>query len=264
MSRSSRIGLMLFLTGCSLPLPAADVLREQELARELEARTQAGEMVWLQAQGTRFQALYRDAATRETRGAIVLLHDADSPLDAPGLLRELRKRLPDRGWATLALQGPLREAGADDYLPLMPETLTRIDTALGYLQERKPDNLILLGYRQGGLAVLRYLEEKSDAKVGAAILLDLRPNGDPEHDTALNDALGKAELPLLDILGGKEGVDDDLIQQRRHLMKHNAGYRIVPLTDTDHRLEGWNDMLINRIHGWLRQLPTKDARPPGP
>lgn len=258
--------LLLVLCGFSSQAPATDTLREQELAQEMEGRAAAGEMVWLEAQGTRFSALFRDAATPETHGGIVLVHDLESAPDAPELLRPLRTRLPDHGWATLSLQAPRREAGAEanDYLPLLPETLARLDAGLDYLHGRKIDNLIMIGYRHGGLGVLHYLEGKTEANVKAAVMVNLVSSGDKDHVAQLLDAMGKVRIPLLDVLGGKTAPGGgDLIQQRQRVMKANTGYRLSLLIDTRTGLDDVADLLVNRIHGWLMRLPVpKESSPP--
>lgn len=247
---------------------AADVLREQALADERVQHSAADEAPNLEAGGKRFFALFRDALRPDAHGGIVLLNDFDTPLDSTALMQALRKTLPERGWATLAIQIPLREAGAAprEYLHLLPETVERIQTAVGFLQGRKTENIALLGFRHGGIGVVRYLANQPASTVRAAVLLNL-PGGDTMPDAPWLEDLGKVRLPLLDLWVGPDAdVEAEPARQRRRLTKNNAGYRLSVIADARSTVEDVTGLVVNRIHGWLLNLekPSANSLPPSP
>lgn len=255
--------LLMLHSGVSL---ATDVLREQALTNEYGQRSSADEAPHLEAGGRRFFALFRDALKSDAHGGIVLLNDFDRPLDSTALMQALRKTLPERGWATLAIQTPLREAGAapHEYLPLLPETVERIQAAVGFLQERKIENIALLGFRHGGMGIVRYLANQPANPVRAAVLLNL-PGGDTMPDTPWLEDLGKVKLPLLDLWVGPDADSDaEPAWQRRQLTKNNAGYRLSVIGDARSTAEDVTGLVVNRIHGWLLHLGKPSVNPSSP
>lgn len=83
------IGLLAWLA--SGELWATDGYRELQITQDIDARTSPGEVVRLQASGLEFQGLYREAVSKNVRGAVVLLHGRDSNQDAADLIRPLRR-----------------------------------------------------------------------------------------------------------------------------------------------------------------------------
>jgi hypothetical protein len=258
--------LLALILPISAFVSAADLPREHGLARDMEHRADTAEILLLEAGGTRFAARFRDAVKADGHGGIVLLNDLDAPPETFDLPRLLGLQLPERGWATLTLQTPLREAGAPpgDYLPLLLETVARIRAAIAYLQSRQFTSIVLLGYRSGGLGVLRYLSGEPDPSVRAGVMVNTLPTGDQVVDDTLLADLPKVKRPLLDLIGGRgQSLDADLSQQRRRLMKANAGYRLTVIADARTDLNDVAGLLINRIHGWLSRLPeSADAASP--
>jgi dienelactone hydrolase len=232
---------------------ATDLLREQRMADEMTVQAR-GEAVQLEASGVKFQALYREAVTKEIRGGVILVPGMDATPDATELVQPLRKRLPERAWDTLALQPPLREAGADlkDYLALLPEGTERIRAGVAYMKARKQDRIALVGDRTGALIVLRYLTANSDRSVTAAVIIDPPLSSAEELDAAGLTDLGKLSLPLLDMLSDRKGsLAEQSAQARKRIMKQNGTYRQTTVVDPQPRFKGEQDLLVNRIHGWL-------------
>lgn len=247
---------------------ATDLLREQKIVEDMAPRTDVNEMVWLESSGAKFQALYREAVPKDTHGGVILLHDLDASPDAADILRPLRKRLPDRGWDSLSLQVPVREAGAalQDYFALLPEAVERIKAGIAYLQSKNIARITLIGHHAGALMTLRYLAETSDRTVNAAILIDLPLAEHSEQEQATLADLAKSKLPLLEILSSREqALTSESAQKRKRAMKNNPGYRQTVIADPEARFSDVEDLLTNRIHGWLMRLPppeeTQKAEP---
>lgn len=254
MARILKIGAAL-LTGlaCGQNSHATDLPREQRMAEEMTARA-SGETATLEASGTRFQALYRQAVTKETRGGLIIVPAMDATPDAAELVRPLRKSLPERGWDTLALQAPLREAGAepDDYLALVPEGVERIRAGVAYMKARNRDRIALIGHRTGALMVLRYLTANPDHAATAAVIVDPPLSSMEERDGAGLADLGKLRLPLLDIVSDRNGsLVGQSAQKRKRIMKQNKAYRQTTVVGPQAHSQDAQEFLINRIHGWL-------------
>jgi len=252
------------------PALANDTTHAPLSADALSTRPSAGESLWLEAAGRKFPALYREAITKETRGGVILLHRLNASPDAKDILQPLRSRLPERGWNSLALQTPSREAGADwqGHRALLPEAVERIRAGVAYLQAQESDPIALVGYESGALMVLHYLAEAADRTVIGTAIIDPPVTGVAEQDEASLADLGKINVPLLDILSTRKGaLSSEAVQTRKRIMKNNNGYRQIAIANPDSGLRDVEDLLINRIQGWLvRILPPaqKPARAPLP
>lgn len=75
-------------------------------AKELLADALADESHWLETSEGKILVLYRRTEAKTTKGALLLLHAAEDPQVWPPALENLRKRLPQYGWETLAITLP--------------------------------------------------------------------------------------------------------------------------------------------------------------
>ncbi|MEO4048839.1 DUF3530 family protein [Pseudomonas sp. CAU 1711] len=104
--------------------------RSADSAEALERQLPKGEQQMLQAEGSRFLALWKAANAPEAKGVVILIPGANETADWPLAINPLRSKLPDIGWSSLSLslpdspQEPLPEA----VLPRAPEPIT-VDTA---------------------------------------------------------------------------------------------------------------------------------------
>jgi hypothetical protein len=83
-------------------------------AKELLADALADESHWLETSEGKILVLYRRTEAKTTKGALLLLHAAEDPQVWPPALENLRKRLPQYGWETLAITLPQK------YPPIAP------------------------------------------------------------------------------------------------------------------------------------------------
>lgn len=83
------------------PPPSRNMRSKELLADALE-----DESHWLDTSEGRILALYRRTEAKVTKGALLLLHAAEDPQVWPPALENLRKRLPQYGWETLAITLP--------------------------------------------------------------------------------------------------------------------------------------------------------------
>lgn len=75
-------------------------------AKELLAEALVDESHWLETSEGKILVLYRRTEAKTTKGALLLLHAAEDPQVWPPALENLRKRLPQYGWETLAITLP--------------------------------------------------------------------------------------------------------------------------------------------------------------
>lgn len=64
------------------------------------------EVLWLEAGGQKFLALFQSAAKEEANGAVILLHDSGENPIWPEAIEAVRRTLPAHGWHTLAIALP--------------------------------------------------------------------------------------------------------------------------------------------------------------
>lgn len=107
-------------TTASEPDAAAPIAAEEpplyqsrsERDNQLLANAAAEEVRWLDTPGEQVLALFRPIETRTNKGALLILHAAEIPPDWPPALENVRRALPQHGWATLALALPPRSTPA--------------------------------------------------------------------------------------------------------------------------------------------------------
>ncbi len=74
--------------------------------------TPEDEVLWLDAAGEKFLALFQSAAAFEPNGAVILLHDSGENPIWPEAIEAVRRTLPAHGWHTLAIALPAPAAPA--------------------------------------------------------------------------------------------------------------------------------------------------------
>ncbi|WP_041551522.1 DUF3530 family protein [Cellvibrio japonicus] len=75
-------------------------------AKELLADALTEESHWLETTEGKILALFRPTEDKVTKGALLLLHAAEDPQSWPPELENLRQKLPQYGWETLAISLP--------------------------------------------------------------------------------------------------------------------------------------------------------------
>lgn len=228
------------------PCHATDPAREAGLIEGVTSRYGKDESVTLNAGKDRFGGLLRETGHKQAEGGIVLLHGIDETPDEPQMLLSLRTGLPEHGWTTLSIFAPVRESGADSraYAEMAPEYLARLRAATEFLAARQLAPVVLIGQRAGAGMLVKYLAGGGQA--AAAVLIDL-------PDDAWT-GLDQVKVPVLDIVaGGESRIHDDQVRQRKASMKNNTGYRQLVIIDAGGDLGLLREMLLNRIHGWLKR-----------
>jgi hypothetical protein len=139
------------------------------LAQDVAAQLVVGEMVHIAHAPTSgnqalppFMALYAKAPAPldAKRPAIVFAHGVGTHPD-DGLTGQLRQRLNDLGYTTLAIQMPIaaREAQLDDYFPKQfPEAGARLHSGAAWLHQQGVTRVVLASHTMGAWMANVYLD----------------------------------------------------------------------------------------------------------
>jgi len=247
---------ILFLIYChSGGVLAFDKQREHQYAKAIEKKAKTGSAIYLNSLNHKFLALYQETESLKNLGTVILLHDKGQHPDQEYLFKKLRTSLPQHNWATLALQMPLREMGAesDQYYTLFTEAKQRIQAGIDFLKTKNINNIILLGYGLGGLMALSAASEQNSSVTALVTISLLVPKTD--HPLAQTLAyLNNSSIPLLDIYGSKDiNAVSQSARQRRIAAKENQGYRQLQIEDANRSFRNYQDLVVKRVYSWLSQ-----------
>lgn len=243
--------VVLLVTMCGVH--ASDELRELEFADNLRQQPVVGKIIQLQAASKPFLAIFTDAEKTDNSNVVILLHEMGESPDQKPLTHRLRTALPLHNWATLALQLPLREAGAgvDEYYPLFDEARGRIDAAVEYLLKNGAKKIAVMGYGLGASMAAYALNDKAE-NISALVLISLSTAETSAPQGQSYSFIRNIGLPLLDVYAEFDlPAVVDTARQRRMLGKDNPGYRQVRMDGEDHSYQQDCELLVKRVYSWL-------------
>lgn len=232
---------------------ASDRQRELDYAAYLQSSVSIGHVVWLTSSEQRFLALFTEAEKNDNTNAVIVLHDQGEHPDRQPLIQGLRTVLPRHNWTTLAIQLPLREAGAraDDYYGLFDEARGRIQAGIEFLRNNGAQNIALVGVGMGAEMAVYTLSLDPEALLAlATISLPLPDSAMPQ--AKIGDFIKNIALPFLDVYAEFDLPDvTDTARQRRMLAKDNPVYRQVEINGENHAYRNDPDRVIKRVYSWL-------------
>jgi len=232
---------------------AGDQKREAEFADGIGKTLTMGKTVWLEAEGKKFLGLYTETEKAAGKNAAIILHDMGGHPNQQPLIYGLRLALPEHNRATLALQLPLREAGAEqqDYYALFAEAAARIQAGINYAKSQGAENIVLVGYGLGGLmGVYALSEQAADIKAVVAISLPVPATDDKAAQTL--EFIKKIKIPMLDIYAALDLPEvTGSARDRRLAAKQNTAYRQIKIDDEDHSYLHDEGLLVKRVYSWL-------------
>jgi len=234
---------------------ATNELRELEYAEEIESSISVGKITWLQAEGQRFLALYTETEEESNLGTVILLHSMDGHPNQKRIIKPLRTYLPKHQWATLSIQMPVLGVGAKEaaYYVLFDDANTRIQAAIDYLLAAKVKNIVLMGYRLGGMMAIYYVREGRDAeKVKAIVTLSLSSPETEQKQVQIIESITQIEKPFFDVFA--EFDSPEVVQsarQRRVAGKMNPDYRQFEIKG--HLFKHDDELVVKRIYSWIRR-----------
>jgi hypothetical protein len=156
----------------------SDYAREKRFAQDIAAQLLVGEMVQIAhpaASGSKdlpaFMALHAKGQVQgqAKRPAVVLAHGVGTHPD-DGITGQLRQRLNDLGYTTLAIQMPIaaKEAQLDDYFPKQfPEASARLQSAALWLRQQGNARVVLASHTMGAWMANVYFDELMKSNIDA-------------------------------------------------------------------------------------------------
>ncbi len=240
---------------------AGDEKREAEFAAGINKTLTMGKAIWLEAEGKKFLGLYTEIEKVFGNGVVIILHDMDGHPDQKQLIYDLRVFLPEHKWATLSLQMPLREAGAEkeEYYALFPEAAARIQAGIDYIKLSGAKHIVVVGYGLGGLMGVYALSDKA-TDIEALVTISLPVPATENKAAQTLDFIKKIKMPMLDIYGALDVPDVIASARGRRLAaKENPGYRQIKIDDEGHAYLHDEGLLVKRIYSWLGVTVETDS-----
>ena len=246
-------------------MAGSDLVKEQRWANLITDFMADGDPQWLVANGKRFLSIYSPAGTPDTKGAVILIHDAGQHPDWPQVIHPLRTSLASQGWMTLSLQMPVLENDASEYeyLPLLKDVPARIDAGLAFLARYKIENVILIGYNLGSSMASNYLAKHTDERIKAFVGIGMngrvQPNGYESLD-AVNSLL-QMKIPVLDIYAAKSKRPIiDSVDRRAYVIYHSNLYdsRQVQIKGAKDSFTGHEKQLVSEVSSWIDNFSSQE------
>ena len=239
------------LTLLSAPPTVADRTAEQHLAAVLaQGADIQGSVVELTGANGPFLAIHRPQQRGEGRGGVVLLHGRASSADSLEVIRPLRLGLAEAGWDTLALQLPPAygyETAADWQARAAP-IQARLQAGLAWLKGRELRKQIIVAHGESGAIALDFAASEAPPELQALVLVSATSAAPGGADDRA--ALGRLELPVLDIHAQRDPAAADAAAAR-HRAASNLAYRRVVITGALPDFRATADTLLARIRAWL-------------
>lgn len=248
----------------------------------LQKGLKLGEGIWLEAEGSKFFAIYTADQSNRPQGGVILLPDTNTHPDWPSVIHPLRQILPERGWATLAIELPVADA-----LPTLirseKQIQSRILAAIEYFKSKGINNVVLIGYGGGALAATHFLATTAEHPIRGFVAVSLGQYDDLAPEWQAISLLEKINLPMLDIFAERDLLAVTGSASRRALaakqssarasrdkqldpfkhagmattpsaqIKGYVAYRQVRMAGADHSFSSSNTALVKRILGWLNR-----------
>lgn len=250
--------VFLLALGNALSVVADSVDRdwEKQTTEKLAEMVKGTEVLWLDAKGEEFLALFTSQTNETAHGAVILLHAMGGHADWPQTISPLRTRLPEHGWTTLSIQMPViaPENQIEDYGRTLQQAEERIKAAVRCLRERKFLNIVVIGHSFGAATTLVYLKKEQKQKVVALVALGLQEYPFVKPAIDILGLIEKTKIPILDIYGSRDfrNVINQAPDRRLAAKKgNNRQYTQLEINGADHYYNKMEDVLIKRIRGWL-------------
>ena len=234
----------LCLAGCAAAAAAQpDYAREQRWADEITPAILVGEAVYLALPGGRkFLALY--TAVPQPRAAAIIVHGLGLHPDW-GLINTLRSRLPESGYATLAIQMPVlaSEAKPQDYAATFPEATERLRAAVTFLQARKIGPVAIVAHSMGARMTNEFLAAANQPGVAAWVSIGL--------SGALL-APQRLRVPMLDLYGERDlPAVLEAAPGRSQVLGRLPGSAQVQVSGADHFFNDREAQLVQSVTRFL-------------
>ena len=233
---------LILLLMWQLPVLGADYAREQRWAQEIEPSIMVGEPLYLTAKRHRFLCLFTQV--RSSKTAVIVVHGMGVHPDWD-LIHVLRTRLVEGGYTTLALQMPVlqKDAGPDDYEPLLPEATERLAVATAFLASKGYEKIAIVAHSMGARMTNVFLVRAPPARIAAWVAIAMP--GEFRNPEAL-------KLPIFDVYAENDfTIVLEGVAARAAVIKRVPGARQIRVSEANHFFEGSEDGLLRHVQSYL-------------
>jgi len=250
----ARIIFLLFVLLIS-PLQASDLAKEKRWADQVVDSLLDGEAVWLSDGDHEFLSIYTESEEDSDR-ALIVMHGTGVHPNWDQVIQPIRVEMTTRGWNTLSIQMPIlaNEAEHDDYAPIFPEVIPRIDAAIEYLRGQGQQKIVLVAHSLGSLMTSYYLSKKAPGLVVGFVGIGM--SGGAKH--AVMDSLETlrlVKLPVFDLFGSQDLEEVLANKDTKPLAAASSDFRQLEVEGANHFFDDHNDALIEAVSGWVNNLP---------
>lgn len=249
-------------TGIRPDLPPRSTTQEHALQRQLpmEEQRQLGDGE------SAFLGLFLPAAQPDPLGSVLLIADVGEHANWPELIEPARIRLSETGWNTLAIglpDAPTTTVGAADeestarYARFEEQVAERLKLGLALLDEAGATPIAVIARGQAGVWIMQLGEQLPSVDA----LITHQPRS-TTSGTRLEPLLEDWHKPMLDIATKGALGRSEAARQRQLIAQRNGHqhYRQILVSNPGNTAQT-QQMLIKRIDGWLRKLPTAQRNP---
>ena len=249
-----RIGTLLFLLLFN-QVQASDLAKEKRWSDQVVDSILDGDAVWLKAGSHEFLSILTEAE-EESDLALIVIHGTGVHPNWDQVIQPIRVEMTTRGWNTLSIQMPIlaNEAEHDDYAPLFPGVIPRIDAAVAYLQAQGNQKIVLVAHSLGSLMTSFYLSEKQPDLVKGFDAIGM--SGGAKH--AVMDSLKTLKtvnLPILDLFGSDDLPEVLAHKKTKPQAAQSKHFDQIEVEGANHFFDDHNDELVNAVSNWVDKLP---------
>ena len=221
---------------------APDYAREARWASEVAPQIVVGDSLWLVVPDRpRVLAIFTEPAGTP-KGAIVVVHGVGVHPDW-NLIGELRTKLADRGYATLAVQMPVLAADAprDAYRELFSDASDRIGAAFAWLRAKGFTKVAIVSHSMGASMTDAYLTRANAAQPDAWAPVGM-----------LADFAKVPRMPVLDVVAERDFPEVLSAARLRalQLQRDDCSTRVT-IAGTDHYMTQATTALADAVAAFL-------------
>ena len=241
---------------CGLAVAGAlpDFEREARLRDEIVDVIFDGEPINLTAGNRSFLAI-DTAPGGDAKGAVILIHGRGLHPNWDAVIKPLRIGLADNGWRTVSLQMPVLEKSAkyNDYVPVFPHAVERIEAALAYLRAGGVKHIAVLAHSCGFHMTNHWLLNRPDPRIDALIAIGAGATHyrQPQQEPFV---FSRLTIPILDVYGERDypAVLRKAATRQRGLNHPQSAQIAIAGSDHDHCDN--HDALLGVVAEWLSTL----------
>ncbi len=249
--------VILLLLGLSqIAWASSDRAREQRLAEQIVDAILDGEPITLGTKPHDFLGIYTTAAA--ARGSVLILHGRGIHPDWPDLISPLRVDLVEHGWNTLSIQLPVlpKSATYNDYVPIFPEVIPRIEAALAYLRQHASGPIVIAAHSCGTHMLQHWIHQRGRAATAQFAGYIGIGMGATDYRQPMQEpfVLAKIPTPMLDIYAELDYPAVHRTAAERLRLIRQAGHplsqqQVVP--QAAHEFREHSAALTHQIASWL-------------